>query len=441
MKKILVVDDEEISLIMTQHILSTEYEVVCASSGNEAIEVFSDEKPDLVLSDLRMPGMTGYELQNRIQEKNSERIPFMFMTADYDDETESKGFENGALDFIRKPFRADVLLRRIGNIIKTEEKIRDLQTAAFTDPMTGCLNKVSSQKKIAEMCRRNQGVLMIVDLDSFKLVNDLHGHGMGDKILIRFSEILQSAVRSEDIVGRMGGDEFIIFCQKIDDESVIEQKTAFINEHIIESAKEFMGKDMNIPLGASIGCVFVPNEGTEYSDLHKKADKALYKVKKNGKHGHAFFKSEDEVLSEREKAVSGIGHTLQILKERNKEAGAMELPFEQFRTMFQFLDRLVFNYGESARILLFTLTKTEKSVIQIEEIVDSFLSIMKKSLRQSDIVSKIAKNQCMGIILKTSAHEIHIVTDRIMQNWLRESPDKGYQVSFEIGVIESKGKI
>ncbi|MBR1629280.1 MAG: response regulator, partial [Lachnospiraceae bacterium] len=112
MKKIMIVDDEQISLMMTENILSTQYHTVCATSGRDAIGLFFKEQPDMVLSDLRMPGMTGYELQQELEEKAGVQIPFMFMTADHDDETESKGFENGALDFIRKPFRADVLLRR-----------------------------------------------------------------------------------------------------------------------------------------------------------------------------------------------------------------------------------------------------------------------------------------------------------------------------------------
>ena len=76
----------------------------------------------MVLSDLRMPGMSGYELQQALQKEMQKNIPFMFMTADPDEETESKGFENGAMDFIRKPFRPDVLLRRVGNILQTVDQ-------------------------------------------------------------------------------------------------------------------------------------------------------------------------------------------------------------------------------------------------------------------------------------------------------------------------------
>ena len=115
--KILIVDDEKISLRMTQHILSSEYDTVCASNGRDAIEIYKTERPNLVLSDLRMPEIDGFELQKKLQDIYGKQIPFMFMTADKDDEAESKGFAIGALDFIRKPFRADVLLKRVFNIL------------------------------------------------------------------------------------------------------------------------------------------------------------------------------------------------------------------------------------------------------------------------------------------------------------------------------------
>jgi len=113
--KILIVDDEKISLRMTNHILSSEYETICATSGKEAIDIYIAERPDLVLSDFRMPKMDGFTLQKNLQKQLGRQIPFMFMTSDKDDETEIKGFANRALDFIRKPFRADVLLKRVSN--------------------------------------------------------------------------------------------------------------------------------------------------------------------------------------------------------------------------------------------------------------------------------------------------------------------------------------
>jgi len=430
MKKIMIVDDEEISLMMTTHILSSEYMTVCASSGEEAVKLYEIEKPDLVLSDLRMPNMDGYTLQTELQKRAGEQVPFMFMTADKDEETESKGFENGAMDFIRKPFRADVLVKRVANILQTIEKIKGLKIAAETDPMTGCLNKSSSQEEITKLCQRTQGVLMIVDLDSFKLVNDIHGHGMGDRILIRFAEILRSSVRTSDVVGRMGGDEFIMYCQNIKDEEVLESKTRFINEHIVESAKEFMGEDMNIPLGASIGCVFVPDEGEDFKQLHQKADQALYQVKKNGKHGFAVFKSEMVKSQQSMGSGSGVAQIVQLLNERNKIPGAFMLSPENFKTLYQFMSRMVENYHRRIWILVFTVEKG------IDTSVEKFGKVVQSSMRKSDVLTQHGKNQFVVLLQNAQEHNIFQIIGRIMKKWASEQPEDPAMILVEHDYIK-----
>lgn len=421
MKKIMIVDDEQISLLMTEHILASEYLTVCATSGVEALQFFKKENPDLILSDLHMTGLSGFELQQKLQKDYSVNVPFMFMTADTDEETESRGFEIGAMDFIRKPFRADVLLRRVGNILQTVEQIQDLKRAADTDPMTGLLNKASSQVEIGRLCQSMPGVLMMIDLDSFKLVNDLYGHDMGDKILIRFAEIIRAAVRSSDLIGRMGGDEFIAFCQNIQDETVIAEKARYINEQLLASAKEFMGEDMTIPLGASLGCVFAPDEGTGFHGLFKKADKALYTVKQNGKHGYAVYRSETSDEDGDSDEGAGLFQALKILGERNQKKGAFTLPFDSFRTVYQFLRRVLINYPGYKKelwVILFTINRNDKPGIGSEELTEAFASVVTASLRQSDVVTHSGKNQVMVILLETYQAYLSLVIERIRKNWL-----------------------
>ncbi|MBR1477745.1 MAG: diguanylate cyclase [Lachnospiraceae bacterium] len=436
MRKILIVDDEQISLMMANHILSTEYATYCAASGAEAVEAFEREHPDMVLSDLRMPGMTGFELQRTIKDKFNTNVPFMFMTADTDEETESKGFEQGAFDFIRKPFRADVLLRRVGNIISNVEQIQGLTKAAVTDPMTGLLNKASSHDEIGKMCKSTPGALMMVDLDSFKPVNDIYGHDMGDKILIRFAEILQSAVRATDITGRVGGDEFIAYCQNINDESVIKQKTEYINEQLLLSAKSLMGEDMSIPLGVSIGCVFAPEEGTDFLTLYKKADKALYNVKQNGKHGYSIYKASGNDDTEINTNLSGLNNVFTILNERNQAKGAYTLPMEQFRTVYQFLVRMTANYNKEIWILLLSLRNSDGSESYPAEVTESFSNVLSSSLRQSDVVTKNTKNQFIVLLLETTRSNIKLIVDRIETNWIATEYGSEYSMNYELDYLK-----
>lgn len=435
MKKILIVDDMMVSLMMTENMLTDQYETFCASSGQEAIEIYRKEQPDMVLSDLRMPGMTGYELQLALQKEYHQIIPFMFMTADSSEETESKGFDNGAMDFIRKPFRPDVLLRRVANIMQTVDRIRELKKDAEIDKLTGLLNKASSERGLSEICRTSTGALLMIDLDSFKLVNDIYGHAMGDKILIAFADIIRTAVRSSDIVGRMGGDEFIAFCNDIHDDSVIAQKAKFINDRITESAKKLMGESMNIPLGASIGCVFVPMQGKDFADLYKKADKALYVVKQNGKHGYSVYS--EATQEDEQPAIADIEKVRMILSERNVDGGAFMLPFENFRTIYRFLKRTRGDYGKITCLLAFSIRRHKDGKTQLPEAMEQFSETLEKTLRIGDVVTQNGSNQFFVLLTNTDAYQdVNSAVNRLTKNWEKRQASTHFWFDYEWEVID-----
>lgn len=432
--KILIVDDEQVSLKMTDHILSSEYETICASNGRDAIELYKKETPDLVLSDLRMPEIDGFTLQKMLQDELKTQIPFMFMTADKGDETESKSFAIGAMDFIRKPFRADVLLRRVSNILKNVDQIKGLKKAAVTDTMTGLLNKASSQDEIDILAKNNPGALMMIDLDSFKPINDIYGHDMGDKVLMRFAEIIRSAIRSTDLAGRIGGDEFVVFCINILDEDVIAEKSAYINEQIVLAAKELMGEDMNIPLGASIGCAFAPDEGKDYLSLFKKADKALYDVKQNGKHGYKVYHFAKKESEKDSSDTTALSTAMMLMAERSPGKGAMSVSSDSFKNIYQFLSRVVNNYHKHIHVMLYTIVPEEND-INLDEAMEEFMAIAQGSLRQSDVITKHGNNQVMILLLKALPSDIEIITERIEMNWESETLSDLCKVTYEVSEL------
>ncbi|MBQ9493615.1 MAG: diguanylate cyclase [Oscillibacter sp.] len=427
MKKILIVDDATFMRKVTSRALSVKYQILCASSGQEAVRIYEEERPDLILSDLYMPDMTGLELQRTLQDQYQRVVPFVFITSDEREENESRGLEAGAIDYIRKPFKPEVLLRRVDNAmrqIENAEQIRGLRTVLETDPMTGLLNKTFVQKTLSDVCAKETGVLMMIDLDSFKLVNDLYGHAMGDKVLIRFGEILRCIIRTSDVAGRVGGDEFIVFCRDVRDEALIEQKSLQINAMLLEAAKELMGADMNIPLGASIGAVMAPDEGTDFQTLSEKADKALYQVKQNGRHGYAVFR--ERFLSERK--PDGGSHTMEgirmILGERNRQRGAYALGFENFRIIYRFLVRTIENYHRKMELVLYTLNGDA-------ETIDRFGEILGRNLRRSDVYTKNGANQYLVLLLEIQPDDIDIVQRRILTNWDKEGMGDRLQITSE----------
>ncbi|MBR4767895.1 MAG: response regulator, partial [Lachnospiraceae bacterium] len=208
---IVVVDDDIVNLKTAGNILSDHGMRVTAFSGGQSMldYVADGNTPDLILLDILMRNMDGFETLRRLRkyEKENSRpeIPVIYLTADEDKEAESKGLAEGAIDFIRKPFDPEALVRRIRNILGNVRKIQELSEEAMTDSLTGLLNRESVSRELERICRTSRGTLFVIDLDSFKLVNDIYGHESGDRILISFAELLQNHFRLRDIVGRIGG--------------------------------------------------------------------------------------------------------------------------------------------------------------------------------------------------------------------------------------------
>lgn len=399
MSKILIVDDDEMMIMMARHILATKYEVVTAPTGAEAIKIFEQERPDMVLSDLMMPELDGYELHRILQEKSGETVPIMFMSANEGDESEIKGFEQGAADYIHKPLKPDVLLRRVGNIIENLEKIRKLEVKSSTDSLTKLLNKSAAQREIGEMVKKSSGAFLMIDLDSFKLVNDIYGHNMGDKILIRFAELIKSVIRENDLAGRMGGDEFVAFLQNVYDEKILQVKSDYLNEKILIVARKLLGEEMQIPLGTSIGAVFVPSEGRDFTTLYKKADKALYEVKKHGKHSLAVFGEKNQAENN---SIGELSQVRMILGERNIESGAYFVDFEAFKHIYRMLVRTD-NSQKGLTLVQFTLN---------DDFAEEFKEILIKSLRKSDCVTQ-SGNKFLIVLQGATEADSQIVKARI----------------------------
>lgn len=426
MKKVLIVEDAPAMQRTICDILSEKYKTVCAASGPEAMALYAAEKPDMVLSELIMPQMSGLELQRELTERYEQLIPFMFMADDEHGENERLGLESGAMDYIDKPFKPEVLLRRVDNIMRQIDSLRQIQglkVVAETDPMTGLLNKIFAQKTLAELCTHASGVLIMIDLDNFKLVNDLYGHGMGDRVLVRFAEILRSLVRASDVVGRIGGDEFIVFCRDIRSEHLVAEKAEAINAELLASAKEFMGEDMNIPLGASVGAVFVPDEGTDFAELYKKADKALYSVKRNGKHGCEVFREHSAQETAGKEPRPPLVGARKILEERNRQTGAFEVGFENFRTLYRFFVRVMENYHYDAELVVFSFGPDVP-----ESAMEAFGTLLRQTLRRSDVYTR-GSGQYMVLLPQPIPDHGTVAIRRILDKWSRS--DVYEEVTFE----------
>lgn len=323
---------------------------------------------------------------------------------------------------------------------KNAARVRGLQKEVSIDPMTGLFNKSASIKRLTELCRTKKGVLLMIDLDSFKLVNDIYGHDMGDRILIRFAELIRAAIGIDDMAGRMGGDEFIAYLEGDIEEKKVEDVTAYLNAEIVKSAKEYMGEDMEIPLGTSIGAVKCPDEGDDFNELFRLADNALYLVKQNGKHGCDFY-HKNRVIDETDtiKDNSTIDSLMKIMGERNVHAGAFVLKPDEMLPIYRFLCRYTNRYPaniEFARIRIFP--KNEGEQVR-EDVVEMIGEMLRTSMRTCDILSR---NGTQYVLLYTVAKHAdrEVLIKRMLSEWEESPESEKYRITYEIQLINKEVK-
>ena len=427
-KWIIVVDDDTANLKIAGHILSkNNFRVTALKSGKSFLEyVDGNGMPDLVLLDIKMPEMDGFETLKNLREleakKGLMKTPVIFLTADEDVDTETRGFEVGVSDFIRKPFNPDVLIRRISNIVSNSQEMQNLKSEASIDKLTGLLNKGATGVELSRICSQSAGTLMMIDLDSFKLVNDIYGHEMGDKILIGFADLVRKTVPSGSTCGRIGGDEFVAFAMGVNSEDQVKEITVRLNEDLVALAKQLMGEDMGIPLGTSIGAIFVPKFGNDYNSLLKLADKSLYIVKKNGKHGYELY--DEDSFDENDNTELDIKAISEILGERSIQNMALHLDKEAFSHVYRYVIRYALRHNINVCKVLFTLKPAEGVTNgDYAELVDDFGTQIRTSLRKSDFYMRNNKKQYFVFLTDIREDSYQKVVDHIIENW--ESEHKG----------------
>ena len=198
-----------------------------------------------------------------------------------------------------------------------------------------------------------------------------------------------------------------------------------------------MGEDMNIPLGASIGCVFVPMNGTDFSELFKKADKALYNVKQNGKHGYGIY---SESLKETETAnVASLAQVQMILSERNPESGAFVLPVENFRTIYRFLKRTRGFYSKSTCLVIFNVKRhKEGGNFSVTDAQEKFLETLQQTFRSGDVLAKNGSSQILVLLTNTDAkRDVDSAIGRVIKNWEVQEISNYFWFDHEWTVVNS----
>ncbi|WDE03626.1 diguanylate cyclase [Thalassomonas viridans] len=289
--RILIVDDERLNINVMVSILSEDYELVIAKSGEQALKRVAAQAPDLILLDISMPDMDGYTVFERIGEMTGgKKIPIIFITAMRSPEEEIKGLKMGAVDYITKPFTPSIVEVRVANQIEAKRNRDELERLNRTDALTGIANRRRFDEYIMlqrESIVRSEAALSIImiDIDHFKQFNDCYGHAAGDDCLKRVAKALESRLdRTTDFIARYGGEEFVVILPATDS-----QGAAQCAERLCEAVSELdILHDQSGTCGhvtASFGVATLLPEQREVSveDLLEWADQALYQAKLSGR--------------------------------------------------------------------------------------------------------------------------------------------------------------
>ncbi len=282
---ILVVDDnpDKLGLLEAALVLAG-YNVTTATDGDEALAAIESYQPDLVITDVMMPRMNGYELAQRIRANPVTKfIPVIMQTAaSRRAEDLRRASEVGALGYITDPTDLDLMLARTRTLLEFKAYLDVCEEAAFTDHLTGLANRRRFERQLEREVGRvmrfgHPFSLLMMDIDHFKNLNDTFGHDAGDDAIRRISRVLREGTRGIDLAARIGGEEFAVLLVETSRSAGVE----------VAERLRIAIKALETPSGgritASFGVAECPSDAQTASEILKAADVALYEAKHSGR--------------------------------------------------------------------------------------------------------------------------------------------------------------
>ncbi len=294
MTKVLVVDDVEDNIVLLTFELEDEgFDVIAAHSGNECLQLVDEVLPDIILLDIRMPGISGLETLEQLKARELTReIPVIMVSANTADNSVVRALDLGAHDFVSKPIEYPVLSARMRSALRLINARRalvraneELERLATQDPLTGCYNRrhffTLSDAEFSKARRHERSIaVLMIDVDLFKAINDSYGHAAGDTALTALTDCCREATRESDVLGRLGGEEFALTCPDADLDGAFN-----LAERIRQGCEnqEIPAAGTVFSITLSIGVTIITPEDNNFDQLLQRADNLLYQAKALGR--------------------------------------------------------------------------------------------------------------------------------------------------------------
>jgi diguanylate cyclase (GGDEF)-like protein len=284
---LLIIDDVPANIQVLAEALRNDYKVRVATSGAEGLALARQNPPDLILLDVMMPNLDGFEVCRELKDDPiTAQIPVIFISARNGFDDEEHGLDLGAVDYIAKPFHLPIVRARVRNHLLLKRRADLLEDLAHVDSLTGIANRRRFDETMGvelRRCLRSQIPLslLLIDIDHFKQYNDHYGHGLGDLCLNRVANTLSENLgRAADLVARYGGEEFAVIIPGTDTlgaRNIAERMRKAVYDKKIAHCD---GQFVSISIGAAS---LIPNGSTTSRQLIDAADKQLYAAKDAGR--------------------------------------------------------------------------------------------------------------------------------------------------------------
>lgn len=457
MRKILIVDDNKLNLVIAENVLKDTYAVSTATSGEEAFKLIENAIYDLILLDIIMPKMDGFEVFEKLKENEKAKdIPVIFLTADDDASTESKCFNSGAIDFIAKPFVAEVMRSRIARALELEElrknladrlekktqEVTDMKNKSQKDALTGLWNRSYIEETVNTLfAEGSEGAILMIDMDNFKAINDNYGHIAGDRVLIMFADTLRQYCDNNDILCRIGGDEFVAFVRSAESKAEISNLAGDILSDLSRKLEECK---FDTNSSVSIGISQFPADGKCFKELYNAADKALYYVKQNGKNSFHFYCDRSEAENMRAGKSVDLGYLREIMSRADSGNGAYLMEYDSFHHVYNFIRRFVERNNHDVSTVLFTAasaTNEKPDISEIETALDLLEKAIYTSLRRVDVSTRYSSKQLVVILMDANAENAEKVSERIVETFNKLYTGGKVRMEFGIAQMDKNGRI
>lgn len=452
---VLIVDDHPADVMILQEAVGDLAQVYVANDGQTALERARFCRPEVVLLDIEMPGMGGFELCRLIKaDAKLCDAAILFVTAHTQPENEILALEHGGIDFLQKPLSIPVARAHVRAHLSLRAEAKRL---AYFDALTGLPNRMLLRDRTEQMLQKasrgnNRLALLLLDLDNFKGINDSLGHSTGDLVLQEVSRRLSEGASNGDTVSRQGGDEFVILMTDIQQSEVISD--------FAQKLLEIISRPMNIAgnrydLTACIGISVFPDDGEDIETLYRQADAAMYKAKQEGRNryrsfsqslesdAHARHRLESHMRSALESGVFEVFYQLR-LDVRKAQACGMEalirwrradgelvspadfIPLAEETGLIVPIGKQVLHKACRDAKILFDMGKrlcvgVNISVVQFRE--ESFLDMVKEALRETGLPADLLELEITEGVLARDVDQARSLLESLKQMGVRIAID------------------